>query len=81
MLTGVVWIVAMRKLLMKEQSGIETTYNEILTILSVSPKEEDHSSLEAILGHSRWTLLKADKLRIPRDVDQRSELMSITIPK
>lgn len=34
----------------------------LLTLLSVSPLLEDHSSLEAIVGHSRWRLLKADGL-------------------
>jgi FixJ family two-component response regulator len=33
-----------------------------LTVLSVSPIDEDHSSLQAIIGHSRWLLLKARDL-------------------
>jgi hypothetical protein len=35
-------------------------------------------TITIIAGH---TLLEFDVLRIPGDVDQRSELMSITIPK
>ena len=31
-------------------------------MLSVSPLEEDHSSLQAIIGQSKWTLLKASDL-------------------
>jgi hypothetical protein len=31
-------------------------------VLSVSPLEEDHWSLQAITGHSKWTLFKADRL-------------------
>ena len=47
---------------MRKQPGIASMTNAVLTVLSVSPIEEDNSSLEAIIGHSRWTLLKADKL-------------------
>lgn len=54
--------VAMRLSLMRKQPGIASMTNAVLTVLSVSPIEEDNSSLEAIIGHSRWTLLKADKL-------------------
>jgi DNA-binding NtrC family response regulator len=31
-----------------------------LSVLSVSPSEQDHLCLQAIIGHSRWRLLKAD---------------------
>jgi len=31
----------------------------VLTVLSISPLEEDHLSLEAIVGHSTWALFKA----------------------
>ena len=34
--------------------------SEFLTLLSVSPLQEDHFNLEAIVGHSRWKLLKAE---------------------
>ena len=47
---------------MRKEPAIETTSPATLTVLSVSPHQEDHLSLEAIIGHSRWTLLKADKL-------------------
>lgn len=36
--------------------------SQLLTLLSVSPLQGDHISLEAIVGHSRWKLLKADGL-------------------
>jgi len=35
---------------------------EPLKVLSVSPVEEDHLSLEAIVGHSTWKLFKAQRL-------------------
>lgn len=59
---------------MRKQPGIATTTNGVLTVLSVSPFEEDNSCLEAIIGHSRWTLLKADKLPTARDLLQRHDI-------
>jgi DNA-binding NtrC family response regulator len=49
---------------MSKQSAIErqTTTNGTLTVLSVSPLDEDHLSLQAIIGHSKWVLLKARDL-------------------
>ncbi len=55
--------------------AIETTSTGTLTVLSVSPNEEDHLSLEAIIGHSRWALLRADKLPTARTL-----LHSLDIP-
>ena|ERR1019366_374928 len=37
----------------------QTSTTGTLTVLSVSPLDEDHSSLQAIIGHSKWLLLKA----------------------
>jgi DNA-binding response OmpR family regulator len=39
-----------------------TKSTEFLKVLSVSPFEEDHLSLQAIVGHSTWTLFKAHRL-------------------
>jgi len=39
-----------------------TSPAEKLTILSVSPHEEDHLSLRSIAGHSKWMLFKAADL-------------------
>jgi len=39
-----------------------TSTVETLTVLSVSPLEEDHLSVQAIIGHSTWMLFKADNL-------------------
>jgi DNA-binding NtrC family response regulator len=44
---------------MGKQPGIETNRTGLLTVLSVSPSGDDHSCLEAIIGHSRWTFLTA----------------------
>src|ERR1017187_717344 len=45
---------------MKKQSAIErqTRTTGTLTVLSVSPLDEDHSSLQTIIGHSKWLLFK-----------------------
>ena len=47
---------------MRKQPGIATTPNGTLTILSISPVEEDHKCLQEIIGHSNWILLKADRV-------------------
>jgi DNA-binding NtrC family response regulator len=49
---------------MSKQSAIDrqTSTTGTLTVLSVSPRDEDHSSLQAIIGHSKWLLLKARDL-------------------
>jgi len=49
---------------MSKQSAIEMRTPTIgtMTVLSVSPLDEDHSSLEAIIGHSKWLLFKARDL-------------------
>jgi len=44
------------------QPGITPTKAKSITILSISPAEADHSSLQAIVRHSNWTLLTADGL-------------------
>ncbi len=44
------------------------------TILCVSPDEEDYSSLERIICHSRWLLLRADGLPAARDLLHRQEV-------
>jgi DNA-binding NtrC family response regulator len=34
----------------------------VLKVLSISPLEDDHLSLESIISHSTWMLLKANRL-------------------
>src|SRR5215467_5389438 len=59
---------------MRRQPGSATTTNAALTVVSVSPIEEDNTSLENIIGPSRWTLLKADKLPTAWDLLQRHDV-------
>jgi len=47
---------------MRKPSSSEVNPSATLTILSVSPIEQDHSALQAIVGHSTWSLLKASDL-------------------
>lgn len=59
---------------MRKQPAPESTSTGTLTVLSVSPNQEDQRSLEAIIGHSRWTLLKADKLPTARTLLQSHDI-------
>ena len=47
---------------MRKQPGAATSPTGALTILSVSPIEEDHRCLQAIIGHSNWSFFKADSV-------------------
>jgi len=47
---------------MRMHPGIEPTSSETITFLSISPMGDDHTSVRAIVGHSRWALLTADDL-------------------
>ena len=65
---------------MRKQSAIETnatrlvTSPGILTVLSVSPIQEDHLSLQSIISHSRWMLFKADTLSFALDLLEQQEI-------
>ena len=43
-----------------QQAGIAANRGERVTVLSVSPLEDDHVSLQTIISHSIWRLFKAD---------------------
>lgn len=47
---------------MRKQPAIETDTAEIVNVLSVSPMEEDHFSLQNIFSHSKWKLSKTRTL-------------------
>jgi len=44
---------------MKQSTGIETRAAAVGTVLSISPIEDDHNSLEQIFSGFRWTLHRA----------------------
>jgi DNA-binding NtrC family response regulator len=58
---------------MRKQPGGAMTTNKVLTVVSLSPIEDDNLSLEAIIG-PRWTLLKAYNLPTAWELLQRHEV-------
>jgi len=58
------------------QPGIAAANNrtEIVTVLSISPLEPDHTLLESIIRHSRWSLFKADSLASALSILRRHEI-------
>src|ERR1039457_6877131 len=59
---------------MRKQPAIEGNSTGRLTVLSVSPLHEDHSSLQTIVGHSRWKLLSAHDLTAALILVQQEEI-------
>lgn len=53
---------------MDNSTGKKTHLTDSITLLSVSPMEEDHLSLQSIIWHSKWKLLKAGQLSAAADV-------------
>ena len=47
---------------MRRPPAIQTRATEIVTVLSVSPAEEVHFSLQEIFNHSKWKLSKTHSL-------------------
>ncbi len=64
---------------MKTQSIREATSPRILTLLSVSPHEDDHSFLEAVVAHSTWALFKATTLFAARSVLAHNSEISVVL--
>ena len=59
---------------MRKQPGTATSPTESLTVLSISPFDEDHSYLEAIVRHSKWMLFIARDLVSARALLQRHDI-------
>jgi DNA-binding NtrC family response regulator len=59
---------------MKKQPKTETNPTRTVTVLSVSPLAEDHSSLQAIFNHSKCELYRADCLASAQAVMSRREI-------
>ena len=60
------------------QEAIDRVWPDGIVEMSLDPDESYFSGLHPKLSRA---LRRIGNLRIPRDGDQRSELMSITIPK
>jgi DNA-binding response OmpR family regulator len=57
-----------------QQSRITSKYTESVTVLSVSPLEDDHTTLQLIIGHSRWKLFKADSHSAALSILRRDQI-------
>jgi DNA-binding NtrC family response regulator len=60
-----------------QQGGIAATGSECVTVLCVSPLEDDHISLETIFGHTTWMLVKADGLAAAYDILRQHDISVI----
>lgn len=58
-------------------TGIATGSSGVVTVLSISPHREDHSSLESIIGHSTWRLFQADSLSSALNLLQLHEITTV----
>lgn len=47
---------------MRKQPAFETNPARRVTVLSVSPVEEDRASMQSIFSHSKWALYDTDRL-------------------
>jgi DNA-binding NtrC family response regulator len=59
---------------MRKQPAIDGNSTGTLTVLSVSPLHEDHSSLQGIIGHSRWKLFSAHDLTAALHLVQQEDI-------
>jgi DNA-binding NtrC family response regulator len=59
---------------MRKQPGIVGSSTGALAVLSVSPIEEDHLSLQAIIRHSNWILFQARDLASALALLQQHEI-------
>ena len=58
---------------MKDQSAIESLRTGTITILSLSPHEQDHSPVKGLFGNSRWTVLTASNISTARALLQEHD--------
>lgn len=58
----------------RTQLRSDNSLSRVLTVLSVSPIEQDHVPLESIIGHTRWMLFKADSLSSAQSVLQQHDI-------
>jgi len=63
------------------QPGLAGSSTDRLTVLSISPIEEDHVSLQAIIGHSKWMLFKARDLASALVLLQQHEIAVVLLER
>jgi len=66
---------------MRQQPGIASSSTGALAVLSVSPIESDHLSLQAIIGHSNWMLFKACDLASALVLLQQHEIAVVLLER
>jgi len=66
---------------MRHQPGVLANRTESVTVLSLSPLEDDHASLQAIVGHSKWVMFKADRLQDARNFLRRHDISVVVCEK
>ena len=59
---------------MRRQPAVETNITGVVTILSISPLEEDRVPLQAIIRHTTWMLLQARDVRSALPLLQQHEV-------
>ena len=59
---------------MRQQPGIATNRNGLVTLLSLSPLEDDHASLQGIVGHTSWMMYRADSLPAARSILRQHDI-------
>jgi len=57
-----------------QQAEATTNGIECVKVLSVSPFEDDHVCLQTIIGHSRWTLFKADNYTVAQRILRQHDI-------
>ena len=62
------------KSVMREQPATETHSSRVVTVLSVSPDDQDHRHLQSIFEHSNWKLHKAGSLAAALEILRRHEV-------
>jgi len=66
---------------MRKEPGIAGSSTGALSVLSVSPIEEDHWSLETIIRHSNWMLFKASDLASALVLLQQHEIAVVLLER
>jgi DNA-binding NtrC family response regulator len=66
---------------MRTQPGIAASSTGAIAVLSVSPIEEDHLSLQTIIRHSNWMLFKARDLASALALLQEHEIAVVLLER
>lgn len=59
---------------MKNNGSIQPPRTRDITVLSVSPHEDDHAALRRLLGHSRWVMFAAKNTSTARTLLEEHDI-------